>query len=82
MDSSNSYGGHSALVRMRLLLNGARYPIIQMGSDFLFVESPCDHPPARATIEMQVDDCRRSWEVNLPQGMRAGNERVALGIAL
>ncbi|HAB14912.1 MAG TPA: hypothetical protein DCE44_00530 [Verrucomicrobiales bacterium] len=79
MKTSSSYGGHSALVRMRLLLNGRIFRIAQMGPDFLFVESPGDHPPARATIEMQVDDSRRTWEVNLPQGMKVEDHRVALG---
>jgi len=63
---------------MRLRLNGLTFRIAQMGPDFLFVESPSDHPPARATIELQVDDAQRSWEVNLPHGMKAGDERVAL----
>ena len=76
--SSSSYGGHSALVRMRLLVNGMTFRIAQMGPDFLFVESPKDHPPARATIELQVDDNQRSWEVDLPQGMKAGDQRVSL----
>lgn len=81
MKISSSYGGHSALVRMRLLLNGMSFRIAQMGPDFLFIESPGDHPPARATIEMQVDGSQRAWEVTLPQGMKAGNARVMLGIA-
>jgi hypothetical protein len=76
---SSSYGGHSALVRMRLLLNGMSFRIAQMGPDFLFVDSPADHPPTRATIELQVDDSHRTWEVNLPHGMKSGDERVALG---
>ena len=79
MKTSSSYGGHSALVRMRLRLNGTSFRIAQMGPDFLFVDSPVDHPPTRATIELQVDDSQRMWEVNLPHGMKAGNERVALG---
>lgn len=63
---------------MRLLVNGVSFRIAQMGPDFLFVESPRDHPPAHATIELQVDDAQRAWEVNLPHGMKAGDERVAL----
>src|ERR1700722_20194888 len=78
MKISSSYGGHSALVRMRLLLNGVSFRITQMGPDFLFIESPTAQPPARATIELKVDDSQRSWEVSLPQGIRAGNERVML----
>lgn len=64
---------------MRLLVNGMSFRIAQMGPDFLFVESPGDQPPARATIELQVDDAQRTWEVDLPQGMKAGDERVSLG---
>ena len=78
LKSSSSYGGHSARVRMRLLVNGTSFRIAQMGPDFLFVESPSDHPPARAIIEMQVDGSQRTWEVLLPQGMKSGNERVVL----
>ena len=63
---------------MRLLVNGVSFRIAQMGPDFLFVEAPGDHPPARATIELQVDDALRTWEVNLPHGMKAGDERVVL----
>jgi len=78
MKSSSFPGGHSALVRMRLCLGGLSFRIAQMGPDFLFVDSPCDHPPVNAVIELQVDDTRRSWEVNLPHGMKAGDERVVL----
>ncbi|HVV00648.1 MAG TPA: hypothetical protein VHH88_04755 [Verrucomicrobiae bacterium] len=81
MKSSSSYGGHSALVRMRLLLNGMSFRIAQMGADFIFIESPRPHPPTRATIELQVDDVRRTWEVNLPQGISIGDERVVLAAA-
>jgi hypothetical protein len=78
MEIPSSYGGHSALVRMRLRLNGHSFRIAQMGPDFLFVESPSDHPPTRAVIDLQVDDVHRSWEVNLPNGMRGVDERVVL----
>jgi hypothetical protein len=78
MKTSSSYGGHSALVRMRLHLNGTSYRIAHMGPDFLLIESPTDQPPARATIEMQVDDSQRVWEVELPHGIKADNERVAI----
>ena len=64
---------------MRLLVNGLSFRIAQMGPDFLLVESPGDHAPARAMIELQVDDTQRTWEVNLPQGMKAGDQRVSLG---
>jgi len=66
------------MVRMRLLLNGMSFRITHMGPDFLFVDSPVDLPPGRATIELQVDDSQRAWEVALPVGMIATEDRVAL----
>ena len=63
---------------MRLHVNGLSFRISQMGPDFLFVESPGDHPPGRATIDFQVDDSHRTWEVDLPQGMKAGDPLVSL----
>jgi hypothetical protein len=65
---------------MRLLLNGVTFRISQMGPDFVFVEAPSDHPPGRAVIEFQVDDSHRRWEVTLPHGMKAGEERVELAV--
>jgi hypothetical protein len=81
MKISSSYGGHSALVQMRLHLNGTSFRIAQMGRDFLLVEFPSDHPPTRATIQMRVDDTQRTWEVTLPQGIKAGEPRVCLDFA-
>jgi len=63
---------------MRLCVNGLSFRISHMGPDFLFVDSPSDHPPTHGIIELQVDDSQRSWEVNLPNGMKAGDKRVAL----
>jgi hypothetical protein len=82
MNSSSSYGGHSAAVRMRLILNGGTFRISQMGPDFLLVEAPINHPPGRGVIDLQVDDSRRSWEVELPHGIKAGDERVELKAAV
>jgi len=66
---------------MRLLLNGTSFRIAQMGPDFLFVESLADRAPAHATIELQVDELRGAWEGYLPEGMKAGDERVTLAAA-
>lgn len=66
-------------MRMRLLVNDTSFRVAQMGPDFLFVDTPADHPPGRATLELQVDDSHRTWEVNLPYGMKSDDERVVLG---
>ena len=79
MKISGSYGGHSAAVRMRLVLNGRNFRIAQMGPDFLLIDSPDNHPPSRATIELTIDDSRRTWDVELPLGMSCDEERVMLG---
>ncbi|MBM3880658.1 MAG: hypothetical protein FJ387_13230 [Verrucomicrobia bacterium] len=64
---------------MRLVLNDATFAISQMGPDYLLLEAPVAQPPGRGRIELQVDDSRRTWEVDLPQGIRANGERVQIG---
>jgi hypothetical protein len=79
--SHSTNGAHSARVRMRLVLDDAFFDISQMGPDFLLLNNPAAHPPGRARIELQVDDSRRSWEVYLPHGIPANDERVPLKAA-
>jgi hypothetical protein len=56
MIESSGQGGHSAQVKMRLLLNGSSIPVAQMGPDFLILKSPFEHLPAT----------RRSNSVSMP----------------
>jgi len=81
MIAEQSYGAHSAQVKMRLIVNGASLPIAQMGADFLIIDSPIDHPPGEATIILEVDDSKRQWEVRLPNGISKDSKRVALALA-
>ncbi len=74
----SSQGGHSAQVKMKLLVNGSSIPVAQMGPDFLFVTEAIDHPPANASIVMQVDECERRWDVRLPNGISLGSKRVVI----
>lgn len=71
-------GGHSADVKMRLLVSGRSFPVAQMGPDFVLLESPVNHPPAHASVELQVDQSKRSWNVLLPHGISADTKRVAI----
>jgi hypothetical protein len=73
-----SKGGHSAIVNIRLLVNGDSLRVAQMGSDCLFVDAPLNHPPGEATIVMQVDRSERRWKVRLPEGVSAASERVTI----
>lgn len=82
MIAKQSYGAHSAKVRMRLIVNGASISITHMGSDFLLIESAGDHPPADATIVLQVDQSERRWSVSLPNGISTGSKRVAIAASV
>ncbi len=78
MASVSSQGGHSAQVKMRLLVNGGSIPVEQLGPDFLLVDTPFDHPPGDASMVLQVDQSERRWNVHLPHGISAGSKRVAI----
>jgi hypothetical protein len=71
-------GGHSAQVNMRLLVNGLSLRVTQMGPDFVLVESPVNHPPAAASMVLQVDQSERRWNVRLPSGISANKKRVEI----
>lgn len=81
MNAQQSYGAHSAQVKMRLIINGASIRITHMGADFLFIEPAHAHPPCEAMIVLQVDDSERRWNVRLPDGIAAGSRRVALALS-
>ena len=78
MFTSMSHSGHSAQVNMRLLVNGLSLAVAQMGPDFVLVDAPVNHPPADASLVLQVDQTERRWHVNLPKGISAKTRRVAI----
>jgi hypothetical protein len=80
--SVSSQGGHSAKVKMLLLVKGGCIPVVQMGPDFLLVDKPFDHPPTDASVVLQVDESERRWNVSLPQGISAGSKRIAIAAAV
>jgi len=63
---------------MHLLVSGRSLPVTQMGPDFLLLAAPADHPPADASVILQVDQTERRWNVRLPQGISAGTKRVTI----
>ena len=78
MINSSGQSGHSALVKMRLLLNGSSLPVAQMGRDFLILESAAQYPPCDATLELCVDASERRWPVRLPQGISMESRTVTI----
>ena len=82
MIAKSSQGGHSAQVKMRLLVNGGSIPVVQMGQDFLLVDAPFDHPSGDASLVLQVDQSERRWNVRLPNGISADSKRVAIAASV
>ena len=82
MIALSSQGGHSAQVKMRLLVNGSSIAVAQMGPDFLLVDAPINHPPGNASLILQVDQSERRWDVHLPDGISAASKRVAIAASL
>jgi hypothetical protein len=80
MIDEQSYGAHSAEVKVRLLLNGTPIRITHMGPDFVLVDCPTEHQPCKAFISLQVDNSLSEWEVSLPQGISKTSKRVALAL--
>jgi hypothetical protein len=78
MIALSSNGGHSAQVKIQLLIDGGVVPVAQMGPDFLFADDPFDHPPGDASLILRVDESERRWNVCLPEGMSAGSNRVRI----
>jgi hypothetical protein len=63
---------------MRLLVNGLSLSVAQMGPDYVFLDSPINHPPTAASMVLQVDQNERRWNVHLPNGISAGRKRVEI----
>ncbi len=63
---------------MLLLVNGLSLSVAQLGPDFIFLDSPVDHPPTTGSMILRVDQNERRWNVHLPNGISAGSKRVEI----
>lgn len=72
MKSNSNHRGYSADVRMHLSLNGHTLRIGQLGPEFIILDDVVDHPPGQAEITMSIDGRVRRWNVQLPDGISAG----------
>jgi hypothetical protein len=70
MRANENQSHHSAEVDMRLFLNGDSFIIAQMGPDFLILQHPAEHPPARAEVMLSIDGHEKRWPVWLPEGLK------------
>ena len=81
MKPTLSQGGHSAHVKIDLLLEGRSIPVAQLAPDFLLLDTAINLPPGEATLVLRVDESERHWRVRLPDGASATSLRVALAVA-
>ena len=75
---SSPQSGHSADVRISLVLHGHSIPVAQLGPGFLLLDAPTDLPPGVGIMHLSVDLNERSWGVTLPEGISAKSKRVKL----
>ena len=78
MTEQDYRNGHSADVRMRLLLNGFSLRIGQLGPDFLILREFREHPACEAEISLTVDGQEERWPVYLPEGPRPSDQRTPI----
>jgi hypothetical protein len=78
MTAGTNNGGHSAQVKIQLLIDGCSVPVAQLGPDFLLLDQPFEHPPGNARLVLQVDQNERRWDICLPNGVSADENRVSI----
>jgi hypothetical protein len=78
MNATSNTGGHSAQVKIQLLIDGGSVPVAQLGPDFLLLDAPFDHPPGNAGLILQVDQNESRWDICLPNGISAAMNRVSI----
>ena len=76
MIAARNNGGHSAQVKIQLLIDGGSVAVAQLGPDFLLLDKPFEHPPGNACLVLQVDQSERRWDIRLPNGISANANRV------
>jgi hypothetical protein len=72
------HNGHSAEVRIDLILNGQTLSVGQLGPDFLVLDHPAEQPAGTADILMSVDGREQRWSVRLPEGLRLDQRKVRI----
>lgn len=77
----NPKTGHSADIRMHLLLNWHTLHVAQMGPNFLLLDDTVQHPPANGEIPLSVDGLTERWTVCLQNGLHPGQKHVLISKA-
>ena len=72
---------HSADVQMQLSVNGHVLSIGHLGSDYVILDNPIDHPPSDAEIFMSVDGNESRWRVKLVDGLSVSRARTRISVS-
>ena len=68
--------GHSAEVRISLSIGDRLFNVAQLGPDYLILRDASDHPPTVGEITLSIDGKVTRWPVELPDGIRAADDRT------
>lgn len=68
--------GHSSIVTMWLVLEDLLVPVDQLGSRFLILDQPFEHPPADGEMILRIDSIQHQWRLRLPDGISPNSNRV------
>jgi hypothetical protein len=70
--------GHSADVRIHLLVNGCVLPVAKLGPEYLELRSPADCAPCEADITLSIDGHETRWTVYLPSGIQSDCRKTVI----
>lgn len=73
-----SQKGHSAEVRMWMVVEERTIPLAQMAPDFVILQEPQQIPPCRVDMFLSVDGHLENWPAHLPKGVQPHLERTPI----
>lgn len=71
---------HSPLIEMSLAIQGRRCPVLEVGPDYVVVQSAGIIGPVQGTLTITVDGQAVTRWVSLPEGIREDRDRQPLAV--
>lgn len=72
----DNYTGHSAQVKMHVIRDGSKFPVAQLGPDFLVLDEGDDFE-GPAQVILSVDGVTHSRDVQLQCGLTSTEKRIS-----
>jgi hypothetical protein len=63
---------------MSLIVGAVSHRVGILGPDYLYLESPGDHPPSEADLILEIDGDREQSRVFLPKGLPANEHEIPI----